>query len=153
MIAAAAEKVIVEVKKAIATAAADFSKLDRAERAFRLTKAEAACARSGVALGKQAPCPACGGCCVVRGERRSGGEPRLDDVRGSIGRGIVVLPTEFDCFSCGLQLRGHGALHAAELGGNYKMWKELDPVEYFNIQFDPSPHLEAEYEPDEYGND
>lgn len=55
----------------------------------------------------------------------------------------VILPSLLNCYVCGLNLKGHGALHAAGLGGNYSVMEDLDPVDFFGIEM---PDLDDYFE-------
>jgi hypothetical protein len=94
--------------------------------------------------GKLATCPVCGINALVTGKTIRSSEPRLEE--GLILQDHVVLPTAMQCYCCGLTLNEHGKLHVAELGGEYTVTEEHDPVEFHQIDF-------GEYYGDEYGND
>jgi len=113
MIAAAEEKIVGVVRKAIAEATKRFEPLDGATR-DELQKAAAL--QLKVSKGKAVDCPACGCKAIVRGEKVSINKPQVDDETGTLFRRALILPTSLDCSCCKLSLRGHGALHAAGLG-------------------------------------
>jgi hypothetical protein len=95
-------------------------------------------------------CPSCGARALLSGKTVSASEPRLED--GVILQEHVMLPVRFQCFSCGLILDGHAKLYGAELGGQYSITEEHNPVEFLRIDvgsyFDPADYFE-----EEYGND
>jgi hypothetical protein len=75
------------------------------------------------------PCPACGISAMLWGQPVHFAESKLHD--DMIKWDISVLPTSFKCTSCGLELVGHGLLHAAQLGGQFSMTKAMDPLAYY----------------------
>jgi len=143
MILAAAEKVIGDVKKAISGAAKIFSERDPATQAGLRKSGEIEAKANQGFEGQDVKCPACGSRAVVKGERVAVKEPRIDDVTGTMYRQRVILPNALNCFVCGLSLKGHASLHAAELGGNYSILEHLDPADYFGIE---TPDLDAYFE-------
>jgi len=91
-------------------------------------------------------CPACGSYDYVEGKAVRPTRHRLDGDQVVIE--TVALPVRFECRTCGLRLLGHGALHAAGMGGQYTHREEWDAFEYYDTGDAP-----AEYYEDEYGND
>jgi hypothetical protein len=140
MIAAAEEKVVGVVKKAIAEARKRFELLDGGARE---EQQKAAVLQLKVSKGKAVDCPACGCKAMVRGEKVSVNKPQVDDETGPLFRRALILPTSLDCLCCKLSLRGHGALHAAGLGGSYEVVEEIDPAEYFGIEQPSEEDMEA----------
>lgn len=57
-----------------------------------------------------------------------------------------MLRTRLERFCCGLILDSHAVLYGAELGGQYAVTEEHDPVEFHKID-------SAEYFEPDYGND
>jgi hypothetical protein len=53
------------------------------------------------------------------------------------------------CYSCGLLLDVHTALYGGDLGGQYSVTEEHDPVEFHQIDvaayFDPADYFEPDY--------
>lgn len=90
-------------------------------------------------------CPACGINAMLWGEPVHIGESKLQD--DMISWDISVLPTQFKCTSCGLELAGHGLLHAAKLGGQFSITKKEDPLAYYA----PDEGREPDYD-DQYDN-
>ena len=131
MIAAAEERVMSVVRKAIAEAKKRFEALNEAARE-ELQKTVAI--QMKVSKGRAVDCPACGCKAMVRGEKMSVKKPQVDDESGTLYRRALILPTSLDCSYCALSLRGHGALHAAGAGGSYEIVEEIDPAEYFGIE-------------------
>lgn len=143
MIVASQEKVIGDVKKAIAEARKNFEEL---EQIIKEEKRKAAAIQSKTLPSLDAEmvdCPACGSKAVLRGERVAVKEPRLDDNDGTISRQMVILPTSLNCPACSLGLKGHASLHAAGLGGNYTVMENVDPAEYFGIEQPTEADFEA----------
>jgi hypothetical protein len=77
-------------------------------------------------------CPACSSVALVTGEDIKQQPPSLEDeelvVRTS------VLPTDFECVACGLEIHSHSQLHAAGLGGQFTNTTTFDPVEYYAVE-------------------
>jgi hypothetical protein len=93
-------------------------------------------------------CPACAATAVIAGEPiRKTGEA-FDEDSGQVAVKYEVLPIGLECKSCGLEMRGFGRMHAAELSGAYEVQHLFDPVQYYGIEIDPADY----FEPD-YGND
>jgi predicted RNA-binding Zn-ribbon protein involved in translation (DUF1610 family) len=161
MVLASQEKAIGDVKKSIAEAKKQFEDLAPAVQEER-RKAAAAKSKIQPSMDSQAvECPACGSEALIRGEKVTVKEPKLDDDTGTLFRQRVFLPTAFACSACGLSLKGHGPLHAAGLGGNYTVMENMDPAEYFGIEQATEADFEAYVDQwlkdqaaeAEYGND
>ena len=131
MISAAEERVLGTVKKAIFEAKRRFEALDDPARE---ACQKAAATQLKVLKVKQVNCPACGCKAIVRGERVSLKKTQVDDTTGTLYRRAIILPTSLECLCCKLSLKGHAALHAAGMGGNYEAVEEIDPAEYFGIE-------------------
>lgn len=82
-------------------------------------------------------CPACGISAMRWGDPVHMGETRL--VNDKIIWDVSVLPTNFKCYSCGLELKGHGLLHAAGVGGQFSLTEEEDPLAYYAPNEAPEP--------------
>ncbi|HEY0298620.1 MAG TPA: hypothetical protein VGB84_05305 [Arachidicoccus sp.] len=91
---------------------------------------------------KDETCPACGNIGVMTGKLISISDGKAGE--SEIIQHTNVLPTEFKCLSCDLELTNHMELDAIELGGQYKIEQTFDPKEYYDI---PS---EEDFD---YGND
>ena len=89
-------------------------------------------------------CPSCGATATVTGEPYG-----KDNIENS-DHGIVIrqsiIPTEFRCTACELQLSGHSALIAAGVGNHYTRKTSYDPSEYYGM-IDPydSDGIEERY--------
>lgn len=92
---------------------------------------------------KEETCPSCGNQGVITGKLISISDGKAGEAE--IIQNLNVLPTEFKCFCCDLELTNHLELDVLEMGGQYKVEEVFDPKEYFDI---------ANFEPDfDYGND
>lgn len=92
---------------------------------------------------KEETCPSCGNHGVITGKLISISDGKAGEAE--IIQNLNVLPTEFKCFCCDLELINHLELDVLEMGGQYKVEEVFDPKEYFDI---------ANFEPDfDYGND
>lgn len=89
-------------------------------------------------------CPSCKSEARIGGEISNMNEPYLEN--DEVVRQLSILPTQFNCPVCGLDLAGYDQIQAAGLGGYINKEQRFDPVEYYD--FDPADY----YEPD-YGND
>ncbi len=91
---------------------------------------------------KDEKCPACGNNGVIAGKLISTSEGVAGDVE--IIQNLNVLPTEFKCFCCTLELTNHLELDVVEMGGQYKIEEGFDPKDYYDIVIEPDF---------DYGND
>jgi len=57
----------------------------------------------------------------------------------------IVLPNSLRCEVCGLELKGHDALHMAERGGQFSVLRWRDAAEYYLEGVEPSRYFEEEY--------
>jgi hypothetical protein len=157
MIAGAAEEIEGEVKGEIAARRTSLEALSSEEQAERRIAARAFVDRNtselqtAATVGFETPCPACESPAWMSGELVRLGDPQAhEDV---IVQEAIKIPTRLQCAACGLDLIGHGRLHAAGRGGLFSAELSEDPASFYNIQFDLSDVDLAElYEPD-YGND
>jgi hypothetical protein len=140
MIAASEEKVLGDVKKSIAEAKKLFEALGIAAQE-NLKKTNAL--QMHASKGKHVVCPACGCDAIVRGEKVSVKKTQVNDETGTLYRRTLILPTSLECLCCHLSLRGHGALHAADMGGNHEIVEEVDPAEYFGIEQPSEEDMQA----------
>ncbi len=133
MIKAVEEQITAKVKKAIADAGKAFQGLTEPEQLLKSQEGdrEAQVAYLKSKYARLCDCIACGRKAVLDGEKVGAGKPRLDE--GQVTQEIVLLPTNYSCFTCGLNFQRHAELHAAGLGGNYTIVESTDPVQYFNI--------------------
>jgi len=152
MIAGAAEQLESEVREYIARQARAFTRRDAKEQA-RLRKAATQHSEvlaneviSPHQMGNVVACPACETDAWMTGDFVRLGEPVADE--DAIVQEVIKIPTRLECFACGLEIVGHGRLHAIGLGGLFAKQFREDPASYFDIEFDPSEY----YEPD-YGNE
>lgn len=95
-------------------------------------------------------CPSCSANAFAGGEVIRRSEPYLND--GLIVTELVILPTEFKCRACGLELTSFGELHGAGLGDQIIDNEFSDPVDFFEI--DVMEYVDAsDFHEPEYGND
>jgi hypothetical protein len=144
MISAAEAQIKKQVFDAVAAVKNEFKKLNPEMQAERRQAGSVRAAQLKKFWGRLIACPGCSAQSLVTGKTIRSTEPRLED--GLILQDHVVLPTQLECFSCGLTLDDHAKLHALEIGGEYTATEEHDPVEFHHI--DPADY----FEPD-YGND
>jgi hypothetical protein len=152
MIVALREEVLTEVRKAIAQHRKAFEDLSEAQRINDKTIGEAKAMKAGQ-RGKIVSCPACNNASLIAGEAVSVKDPEVTD--DGVAQDTVFLPTHFQCFVCGLDLAGHARLHAADLGGQFSLSENFDPVEYYNIDVDEYVDIDQILRNlnDDYGND
>jgi hypothetical protein len=138
--AAAANQMIqaldLQVKKAvrdrISAAGKAWTKLPGEDRRARRAAASAL-DRPGPS--KRDRCPACETNVNIVGEQVVVSRTRLDEGNVLVEE-LRMLPVRLDCAACGLRLHGHAELHAADLGGQFTMLREVDPVEFHQIDID-----------------
>lgn len=110
---------------------------------------------------KKVKCPSCDNDALLIGKFISQSEPRVDvDV---IKVSNNILPIELKCFVCGLKIIGNGELSVANYGGQFAIEDNIDPVEYYGIEYDPIEELKSrgysfddlvgDFPEFEYGND
>jgi hypothetical protein len=129
---------------AIAAARKNFQLMESAQKVQAVAFGSAKAKEHAKFWGKTLQCPACSATALMTGETVKSNEPRLEE--GLILQEHIVLPTRIECFSCGLVLDSHAALYGAELGGQYTVTEEHDPVEFYKIDI-------ASYFDPVYGND
>lgn len=142
MIKAAAKALLGDVKKKLADHKTAYSTLqigtiEERRAAFKIKQL------SFRGPTKDATCPACGENCFISGEviRSTDAKFAGDDLFWE----SIILPNILRCEVCGLDLRGHDALHAAERGGQFSMLRWQDAAEYYLEGVEPSRYLEEEY--------
>lgn len=138
-----------EVKQRVADVARAFGELDEEEQERR--RLLPVPASGGVRRQHRiAACPSCGTDGLVSGQVVGTSAPTIGD--GNIEQELVVLPSEYRCGACNLELNGLAQLHHAGLGDEFSVKQSEDPIEYFGI--DPTEYVSIEdlVEPD-YGND
>lgn len=81
---------------------------------------------------KRIECPGCLSWALLSGELISVSPPKL--IGEAIKQESRYLPTKFACFACGLNMHGYAELDAIDLGGQFTVTEELDPVEYHQIE-------------------
>jgi len=96
--------------------------------------------------GKKGKCPACEGTCLIKSELIRSLPPQ--DKEGTLIQHDLRIPVDLKCYSCKLAITGNNRLQILGLGEQYTEIDELDPKDYYGIEFDP-----AEYYEEDYGND
>ena len=152
MIRASSEEVKGEVLKQIQEKKIQFEKLAPVEQTRKKKEgSEAILQPPWSNYARMIKCPVCEADAVLSGEKIRSMNPQLSD--NEITEEVVVLPTRFQCKSCGLVIQGHGRLNHANLGGHYSVDLSYDPADYYGWQ---KPTEEEEWGVvwgDEYGND
>lgn len=122
-----------------------FEEIEASERLKRMTEANDRLenflkSNNGA---KEVKCPSCGGKAFVVGElvrstnaKEEGGELIQDD---------VWLPTLLGCPCCKLKIESHSLVAALGFGDQFVTKDLLDPIEYFDIEIDPSDFFEPQY--------
>jgi hypothetical protein len=157
MIEAAAARLVSETQEDVAAFRRSFRDLEKSEKRQRredgaawITKHESN-SWTPQLIGKIVECPACERPGWMTGEYVRSGEPVADE--DSIVQEIVKIPTRLECRVCGLEINGHGRLHAIGLGGLFTGQLREDPVSYFQIEFEPTEEDLAKYFEPDYGNE
>ncbi len=138
--AAAATEMIraldVQVKKTV------LDRVAAARKAWKQLPAEDRRARRAAARALRGPvpskaghCPACETGVNIIGEQVVVSQTRLDEGNVLVEE-LRMLPIRLECAACGLRLDGHAELHAADLGGQFTILREVDPVEFHGIEID-----------------
>jgi len=149
MIRAAQSDVRSKVLSEIASRRAEFDALEPGnQEAMRSDSRLRAQANAlGRPLSRRLRCPACSAYGLQVGQRVRAAEPVAD--ADSILIRTVVLPTRFQCYSCGLRLGSHAEVHFAGLGDQYTTTAHLEPTEFYGLEYAPD---EWDYG-DEYFNE
>ncbi len=142
MIDAARQERKSEVLKEVAAHRTVFEGLDGPE-VSRRQEAQDADLKRVAADHKKANCPACGSQVAVTGTVVRTSDPRLEDDWMVWEK--VILPNHMHCPICGLELKGHEALHISGLGGQFAVEDSADPREYYATDFDPAEYYGEEY--------
>ena len=142
MVAAASKALLAEVKKKVADHKTAFGTL-RPETIVERRSAFKLKPPSFRGPTKTVKCPACNEDCLVSGEIVRSTDPKL--AGDELFWESIVLPNILRCDVCGLELKGHEALHIAEVGGQFSMLRWRDAAEYYLEGVDPSRYFEEEY--------
>lgn len=89
---------------------------------------------------KSERCPACGHNGVLAGMPVGRSNPILQD--GGVVEEIRLVPTNFQCKCCGLEIKGLDELMSAGFGHEFQSVDHVDLVEHFNI--DPMDYVDTE---------
>jgi hypothetical protein len=143
MVAAVAKVLLGQVQREIASHAATAKAL-RSEDIMERRSAFKLHLRSFRGPTKIAKCPACGEECLISGDIIRSTDPKLAD--DQLYWESIVLPNLLQCDICGLNLKGHEALHIAELGGQFSVLRYRDAAEYYLEGVDPARFFEEEYQ-------
>ncbi len=133
MLKAVADEAAKSVQKQI-SAFAEVWKAKKAEEREALVKTASRHAQPF--RGHVVTCPACGCDALLTGEDIKQ-QPALLEGDEVVVR-TSVLPTNFECVACGLNIHGHSHLHAAGLGGQFTNTETFDPFEYYAVDEDYS---------------
>ena len=147
MLEAAENHVIEKAQKAIAEAQKKFKALSSADQEREKDAGSNFAQFELSSHAKLEICPSCNAQAIIMGKKVNTSEIKLqgDDI---LSRQVILLPTNFRCYSCNLSLQGYGELHAAGFGGQFSVKETYDPLTYYSADLDPADY----YEPD-YGND
>lgn len=146
MIDAAVGKIAKEVQGKINKAKGVFEALDAEVQEQKRKDGELEVHWKKVVSSKTVECPACGAQALLNGNEVNESEPRLEGDEVLIE--FVLLPSKFECFTCGLEIEGYGKLNAAGLGGQYTYEFREDATEHY------ANREEFEFDDwDAYGND
>lgn len=136
MIAAYNVELVSIVKDRIKTYKKVFNDLDSEEKAEAVEKSEQKklefIVKSDRAnYSKNLECPCCGNQGILCGSYISTSAPIADE--DGITEHRNILPTEFYCFTCNFKLKNYGELLAINLGGQFTIMKNFDPIEFYDI--------------------
>ena len=145
MITASDAAITARTNEKVERASRTFALLPVGEKTQRRERAERDAHIRRELYKKATRCPACESVGTLSGKLIREREPVLRE--NVIYQEDIVLPTSFECSACGLTLETHGEVHAAGLGGQFMIEREIDPVGYLSI--DIADYLGG----DDYGND
>jgi hypothetical protein len=110
---------------------------------------------------KKVKCPSCNVDALLIGKFISQSEPKVNEDVITVSNNM--LPIELKCFACGIKLTSNGELSVANYGGQFAIESNVDPVEYYGIEYDPIEELKSrgygysdlidDFPEFEYGND
>jgi hypothetical protein len=151
MITETDKKLIADVKKRIDEVKTDFEKFKKEDRESK-QKSGSQMANTVLKINqlhaKIEKCICCDASAVIIGKTISVSEAKLKDDR--IIQENIILPTNFICYSCGIELNGHQELKIANYGGQFTVKEEWEPAEYHGIDTVSSLDYGDYYD---YGND
>lgn len=91
-------------------------------------------------------CPSCGTDGILSGEVVKYLKPQVDD--DCIKEKAIIIPTQFICYCCTLELNTHEQVYVADMGDQFTVEDIRDPADYYGIEFETEDHMEPDY-----GND
>jgi hypothetical protein len=118
-----------------------FKELTKEEQEIRKQSVEGKIVYAALKSGHQIKseiCPACSNSAFLIGIPVGSSVPLLKD--GEIIREIRVMPTQFECKCCGLEIKGLDELIAANFSHEFCTIDSIDPVEHFEI--DPNEFID-----------
>jgi len=124
-----------KVKGLIAAHKKVFHSYDEDRRHQLLDEAGKAASKLAFQRHHRVTCPACGGPATVQGT--TFGLVTINHSEDEVVTSQAVLPTAFECISCGLRLASYGELKAAGLGDQYTRTSKYSPEDYFGL-LDPA---------------
>ena len=129
-----------EARRLISTSKGSFNSLDVESRLRAIEEGKKKRSRdwSRRITGKEFDCPACEGPSLITGDIVRSTNPHDQD--GEFIQEDVRIPTELKCYACGLLLEGHSLLYAIGQGNQFTTVDELDPKDYYGIEFDPDEY-------------
>lgn len=90
---------------------------------------------------KKVMCPSCKNVALLIGKLISQSEPKVNIDVITVSNNI--LPIELKCFCCGIKIIGNGELIVADLGGQFAIDTDVDPIDYYGIEYDPIEELKS----------
>lgn len=90
---------------------------------------------------KKEKCSSCSNDALLSGKFISQSQPKVNTDVITVSNNI--LPVEFRCFCCGIKITGNGELSVAKLGGQFAIESDVDPVDYYGIEYDPIEELKS----------
>lgn len=90
---------------------------------------------------KKVKCPSCNNDALLIGKFISQSEPKVNKDVITVSNNI--LPVELKCFACGLKISSNGELSVANYGGQFAIESDVDPVDYYGIEYNPIEELKS----------
>lgn len=137
-----------EVNKKIQSFAEVFQHKEERDKVKLKLEAEEASKRLSYQLHHKVICPACKCEATVKGDTY-GNEVVTNESNWIVVRQSVI-PRQFECFACGLTLKGYAELVAANVGEHFTHTKHFTPEDYYEL-IDPNDMEAMAYHAENHG--
>lgn len=146
MIAEFKEELIAKVNEKIKKYRDVFNDLDKKDQELKIASSpklisEFVLSEKLYGNSKKVKCPSCNNDALLIGKFISQSEPKVNVDVITVSNNI--LPVELKCFCCGIKISGNGELSVANFGGQFAIESDVDPVDYYGIEYDPIEELKS----------